>query len=171
MYKVIEVTDKTTQAEFIQLPFSIYKSDPNWIPPLKQDIEKVFDPAKNKFFEDGECTRWILKDERGQTIGRIAAFINRRTAFTEDQPTGGCGFFECIDNQEAANLLFDTGKQWLQERKMEAMDGPINFGERNAWWGLLVDGFTPATYEMNYNLPYYKALFENYGFKIYFKQY
>ena len=171
MSSVIEVNDKATKAEFLQLPFAIYRNDPNWVPPLKQDIEKVFDPAKNKFFEDGECIRWILKDEQGKTIGRIAAFINRRTAFTEDQPTGGCGFFECINNQQAANLLFDTAKIWLQERKMEAMDGPINFGERNAWWGLLIDGFTPATYEMNYNPPYYRALFESYGFKDYFQQY
>ncbi len=171
MDSVIEVRDKATAVEFLQLPFAIYKNDPNWIAPLKQDIEKVFDPVKNKFFEDGECIRWILKDEQGQTIGRIAAFINCRTAFTEDQPTGGCGFFECVNSQQAANLLFDTAKQWLQERKMEAMDGPINFGERNAWWGLLVDGFTPATYEMNYNAPYYKGLFENYGFKDYFQQY
>lgn len=171
MMRVIEVTDKATKAEFIQLPFVIYKNDPNWVAPLKQDIEKVFDPAKNKFFEDGECIRWILQDDQNKTIGRIAAFINRRTAFTEDQSTGGCGFFECTDSQQAANLLFDTAKTWLQQRNMEAMDGPINFGERNAWWGLLVGGFTPATYEMNYNPPYYKALFETYGFKDYFQQY
>src|SRR5207244_1439155 len=71
---------------------------------------------------------------------------------------------------EAANLLFDTAKKWLQERGMEAMDGPINFGERNAWWGLLVEGFTPPTYQMNYNPPYYNELFESYGFKDYFQQ-
>ena len=108
----------------------------------------------------------------GETvIGRIAAFINHRTAKTEEQPTGGCGFFECINNHTAANLLFDTAKNWLQQRGMEAMDGPINFGERNAWWGLLVEGFTPATYQMNYSPPYYKQLFEDYGFKDYFQQY
>ena len=82
-----------------------------------------------------------------------------------------CGFFECINNHTAANLLFDTAKNWLQQRGMEAMDGPINFGERNAWWGLLVEGFTPATYQMNYSPPYYKQLFEDYGFKDYFQQY
>jgi len=171
MFSIAEVNSSAFESEFFQLPFFIYKNDPNWIPPLIQDVKKVFQPANNKFFEHGECIRWILKDDSGKTVGRIAAFINTNIAFTEEQPTGGCGFFECIDNQQAAFMLFDTAKHWLQQRKMEAMDGPINFGERNAWWGLLVDGYTPATYQMNYNPPYYKTLFEAYGFKDYFRQY
>lgn len=171
MFRVEEVNSKAAEAEFIRLPFNIYKNDPNWIPHLKQDVEKVFNPAKNKFFGHGQCTRWLLFDENNNTVGRIAAFINNDTAYTEEQPTGGCGFFECINNQQAANLLFDTAKAWLQQRGMEAMDGPVNFGERNAFWGLLVDGFTPPTYQMNYNPPYYKQLLENYGFKDYFQQY
>ena len=170
MLQIVEVTNSTTEEKFLQLPFSLYKSDSNWIAPLQQDIKKVFDPKKNNHFEHGECARWIL-EESGNVIGRIAAFINHRTAETEEQPTGGCGFFECINNQEAANLLFDTAKIYLQQRGMQAMDGPVNFGERNAWWGLLVEGFTPATYQMNYNPPYYQALFEAYGFKDYFQQY
>jgi hypothetical protein len=171
MFSIIEVNNPLTEKEFLQLPFYIYKNDPNWIPPLKQDIQKVFDPKKNKHFEHGECMRWILKDKSGKTVGRIAAFINNRAAFSEEQPTGDCGFFECIDDAGAAFMLFDTAKNWLQSKGMEAMDGPVNFGERNAWWGLLVDGFTPAIYQMNYNPPYYKLLFETYGFQDYFQQY
>lgn len=170
MMKIREVSDTGTEKEFYHLPHDIYQADSQWIAPLVQDVRKVFDPQKNPHFEHGECARWILTDGE-KTIGRIAAFINHRTAETEEQPTGGCGFFECTNNQQAANLLFDTAKTWLQERKMEAMDGPINFGERNAWWGLLVEGFTPPTYQMNYNPPYYKQLFEAYGFKDYFQQY
>lgn len=170
-FRVIKVDDKHSEEAFLQLPFALYQNDTHWIAPLKQDIEKVFNQNKNPFFRHGECVRWLLKDDRGATIGRIAAFINHDTAHDEDQPTGGCGFFECIHNQQAANLLFDTAKQWLIERGMQAMDGPVNFGERNAWWGLLVEGFTPATYQMNYNPPYYKVLFEAYGFKDYFQQY
>ncbi|HLP49400.1 MAG TPA: hypothetical protein VK154_00805 [Chitinophagales bacterium] len=168
--KIIDVASPQTEKEFFRLPFTIYSGDSQWIAPLVQDLRKVFDPAKNPYFEHGECARWLLTDG-DKTIGRIAAFINHRTSHAEDQPTGGCGFFECINDQQAANLLFDIAKAWLQARGMEAMDGPINFGERNAWWGLLVEGFTPATYQMNYNPPYYKALFENYGFKDYFQQY
>jgi hypothetical protein len=80
------------------------------------------------------------------------------------------GFFECIHKQEAANLLFDTAREWLKERSMEAMDGPINFGETDKYWGLLVDGFTHPSYEIAYNHSYYQKLFETYGFQCYFKQ-
>ena len=170
--QILEVKDKKAAKEFLLLPVGLYKSEPNWIRPLDKDLNGVFDPKVNKFFRNGECTRWILKDG-DKVIGRIAAFINKKTVNKDnDQPTGGVGFFECVDNREAANLLFDTGKQWLEERRMEAMDGPINFGDRDNWWGLLIDGFDrEPNYQCNYNFPYYQQLFENYGFQVYFKQF
>lgn len=169
-YKIIEVTNAKTRQEFILLPVRLYKNEASWIRPLDHDIEDVFNPKKNKHFRNGEACRWILVDDKGKTVGRVAAFIDRNVKNTE-QPTGGMGFFECINNQNAANLLFDTCKQWLIERGVEAMDGPINFGERDRWWGLLVDGFYEPNYCMGYHLPYYKSLFESYGFKTYFKQF
>ena len=87
-----------------------------------------------------------------------------------DQPTGACGFFECIDDQEAANLLFNAAKDWLKAQDIEAMDGPINFGETDKYWGLLVGGFTQPSYNVAYHRPYYQSLFESYGFQIYYKQ-
>lgn len=170
--KLIEVTDKAARKEFLRLPIRLYKNDPNWIRPLDQDIESVFDPKKNKNFRQGECARWLLYDEKGTAIGRVAAFFNRKSANKDnDQPTGGMGFFECINDREAAFKLFDQCKNWLSERGMEAMDGPINFGDRDRWWGLLVDGFTEPNYCTPYNHLYYKDLFEAYGFQLYFKQY
>lgn len=170
--QIIEVKDAKTKKEFIHLPWKIYKDDQNWIPHLKQDIEKVFDPSQNKAHANGKIIRWILLDEYQKTIGRIAAFIDYKTANTFDQPTGGVGFFECIENQEAAFLLFNEAKNWLQDNDMEAMDGPINFGEKNMFWGLLVENFTdPNSYGMNYNPPYYKAFFEAFGFQTYYEQY
>src|SRR5436190_2353422 len=165
-----EVKTDRDRREFLLLPLEIYKDDKNWIRPLDKDIEEVFDPAKNKFFKHGEVTRYLLDSDAGQIIGRIAVFINQRTAKKEKQPTGGIGFFECIDNKEAARILFDTAREWLAARGMEAMDGPVNFGERDSWWGLITDGFTPPPYKMNYNRPYYKDLFEGYGFQPYFYQ-
>ncbi len=170
---IVEVTDKKTASEFLRFPVRLYKDEKTWIRPLDKDINGVFDPKTNKTFRSGECIRWIVQDEEGRTIGRIAAFINKKTVNKDnDQPTGGVGFFECIDDQEVANLLFDTGKNWLQEHGMEAMDGPINFGDREAWWGLLVDGFDiEPNYQCNYHFPYYQQLFKNYGFQVYFKQF
>lgn len=168
--QTIEVTDKDVVQQFLELPFFIYRNDAQWVCPLMNDIESVFNPEKNNFFSFGKCKRWILVDENNQAIGRIAAFINEKKAYNEEQPTGGCGFFECIDDQTAANLLFDQAKQWLESHGMKAMNGPINFGENDMWWGLLVDGFTSPFYGMNYNPPYYKALFETYGFTVKYEQ-
>jgi len=138
---VIEVKDKKTKKAFLDVARLIYKNDPNWVCPLDNNVEAVFDPEKNNFHKHGKCIRWILTDDSGRTIGRIAAFINDKKAWHYDQPTGGIGFFECINDQKAAFLLFDTAKQWLQANDMKAMDGPINFGENDTFWGLLIEGF------------------------------
>lgn len=172
MMRIEAVGDKQSAKAWMDVPWAIYKKDANWIPHLRQDIEKVFDPQRNKLFKDGAAARWVLYDQQDRAIGRIAAFINPKTARTDkQQPTGGCGFFECINDSAAAAILFDTARDWLKERGMEAMDGPVNFGERNNYWGLLIDNFIdPPIYGTNYNPPYYVDLFEGYGFGLYFKQ-
>ncbi|MFC3196770.1 hypothetical protein ACFOET_04005 [Parapedobacter deserti] len=168
--KILPVKDPSTEELFIAMPLPLYRDDPNYIRPLDQDVKAVFDHTKNPRFQNGECSRWLLLNSHGDPIGRIAAFYDYES---NDNAllVGGCGFFECIDDQHAANLLFDTAKEWLCQRGIEAMDGPINFGNRERWWGLLVDGFHPPCYCCNYNPPYYQRLFENYGFQVYFKQY
>lgn len=168
--RLVEVADQVTAKQFLQVPFVIYKNDPNWICPLFNDIEAVFNPSKNNFFTFGKCTRWMLLDDTGNPIGRIAAFINNKKAFNEEVPTGGCGFFECINDKEAAFALLDQAKSWLHENGMRGMMGPINFGETDMWWGLLVDGFTNPYYGMNYNPPYYQQFFIDYGFKVKYEQ-
>lgn len=168
--KIIEVKDQKTKRDFLDLVNRIYKNDPNYVRPLDIEIEAIFDPQKNNFHSHGSVTRWVLYNESSEPIGRVAAFINEKKAFTFEQPTGGMGFFECIDNADAARLLMDTARNWLQERGMEAMDGPINFGENDNFWGLLVWGFTHPAIGMNYNPPYYQKFFEEYGFKVYFEQ-
>ena len=168
--KVIEVSDKQSEKAFLRVPKVLYKDEGTWVCPLDKEISSIFDPKKNVYFKHGEAAQWILKDKQGKLSGRVAAFIDQKSAFKHDQPTGGMGFFECINDQGAANLLFDTAREWLKKRGMEAMDGPVNFGETDKYWGLLVDGFTHPSYEIAYNFPYYQDLFETYGFLTYFKQ-
>ena len=169
--QLTEVINPSTAGEFLKVPVALYKGDRNWIRPLDKDISDVFDESKNKSFRFGKLIRWILKDDNGKAIGRIAAFVNKKYRNKGDEvPVGGIGFFECINDQSAANLLFDTAKNWLQQNGMEAMDGPINFGERDRWWGLVTKGYTEPLYCMNYNPPYYVQLFENYGFRVFFNQ-
>ncbi|QJX48908.1 hypothetical protein HMJ29_19125 [Hymenobacter taeanensis] len=166
-----EVVSPAQEQEFLSFPVRLYQHDPNYIRPLDRDIQQVFNREKNRYFRHGELIRWLLVDESGKTIGRVAAFINERTARTFEQPTGGMGFFECIDDQRAANLLLNACREWLVARGMEAMDGPVNFGDRDQWWGLLIDNFGPPLYGQNYNPPYYRRLLEAYGFQLYFNQF
>lgn len=165
-----EVKDTISAREFLDAARIIYKDDPYWVCPLDKDIEAVFDLEKNTFHSHGSCTRWVLKSSDGKLIGRIAAFINEKKAYQPEQATGGIGFFECINDKNAAELLFDTAQAWLIARGMKAMDGPINFGENDSFWGLLIEGFTTPSYGMNYHHPYYKKLFLNYGFFILYEQ-
>lgn len=170
--QIKEVITEYDKKEFLYLPVRLYRNSPMWIRPLDADVEGVFDSEKNKTYHHGECIRWILLNDAGETIGRVAAFINQKTVSKgNDQPTGGMGFFECIDDKQAAFLLFDQCKNWLMQRGMEAMDGPINFGNRDRWWGLLLEGFDrEPNYQCNYNFPYYQRFFEAYGFQVYFYQ-
>lgn len=158
---------------FCAVNATLNKFNPNYIRPLDNEVQQVFDPAKNKLFKDGNAQRWLLQDDQGQYIGRIAAFYyskykNKGT----DYPVGCVGYFDCINDQAAANLLFDTAKEWLKENGMEAMDGPINFGDRDKWWGLMVEGFDRAPmYGMSFNPEYYETLLTNYGFQNFYNQY
>jgi len=168
--QLIEVKDKASEKEFLEVNVLINRDNPDYIRPLDKDINDVFDPKKNKAFRHGQAKRWLLKDGE-KLIGRIAAFINKKYKNKgDDEPVGGIGFFDCINNQDAAEMLFDVAKHWLLQKGMKAMDGPINFGERDRWWGLLVDGFQPPVYCLNYNPPYYRQLFEQYGFENFFDQ-
>lgn len=168
--QVIEVKDKKQVDAFHQLPYSIYKNEKNWVPPLRMMVEAVFDPVKNNALQKGNVCRWIVY-QNGKLAGRIVAFHTRNYSSQVEQPTGGIGFFECTDDQEVANKLFDTAKEWLRGEGMEAMDGPINIGENFFNWGLLVDGFVQQTYGMNFHPPYYHRLWKTYGFETYYQQF
>lgn len=178
----IEVHTKADKKEFNDFAARLYKNNPYWIRPLNKDIEIVFDETQNPLFKQtggkngeikAQAIRWLLQNNIGETVGRIAAFVNPKTVLQDnEQPTGGAGFFECINDEKVAFALFDKAKKWLQERGMEAMDAPINFGERNQWWGVLIDGFDKApNYQMGYNFEYYKDFFEKWGFQEYFQQF
>lgn len=168
--EIWEVKEEKDGKEFCNVCSRIYANDAAYVRPLDVEIEGTFNPRKNPFFSHGEACRWLLINQ-GKTIGRVAAFINQEKAYTFERPTGGMGFFECINSREAAFALFDTCKKWLTVRGMKAMDGPVNFGENNNNWGLLVEGFTQPAFGMAYNRPYYQGFFEDYGFEPLYEQY
>lgn len=170
---IIEVKSAATEKAFLAINVTLNKTNPNYIQPLDKEVQQVFDRSKNKLFQSGDACRWLLQNDHGECIGRIAAFYykdyqNKGTEF----PVGCVGFFDCIDDQKAAHQLLDTAKLWLQKNGMEAMDGPINFGDRDKWWGLMVEGFEAAPmYGMSFNPPYYEELLNSYGFENYYNQF
>ena len=173
MMQIQVVDTPLLEKAFCAVNATLNQFNPNYIRPLDNEVQQVFDPSKNKLFKDGNAKRWLLIDEQGAYIGRIAAFYyakykNKGTEY----PVGCIGYFDCINNQAAANLLFDTAKAWLKENGMEAMDGPINFGDRDKWWGLMVEGFDrEPMYGMSFNPPYYETLLTQYGFENFYNQY
>lgn len=155
---------------FLEVPWIINQDDNNWIPPLNQEVERIFDPDQNPLFKLGEARRWVLYDG-SRLLGRIAAFDHPKYLSSKSPRSGGIGFFDCVNDQKAANQLFDTAIDWLKQRGVSYIEGPINFGEKDRFWGLLTEGFHEPAYGMNYNPTYYRDLFENYGFKPHYHQY
>lgn len=168
--QIVEVVNYKGAKDFLDVARYVYVSDNEWVCPLDNDIRAVFNPETNSYYKHGEAIRWILKNDQGKLIGRVAAFINEKKANYDDKRIGGIGFFECIDDYDAAKLLFDKAIDWLKQRKVTTVDGPINFGENDQYWGLLVEGFTSPSYGMAYNPPYYQKFFEDYGFEVKMEQ-
>lgn len=146
---------------FHQAAVHVYAGDQGYIQPLTNDIEEVFDRAKNPAFEGGEAVRWVLLQGE-QAVGRVAAFFQTKNS---GERMGGMGFFECINDQQAAYMLFDACKTWLQEQGLAYMDGPVNFGDRDSFWGLLIENKSYPSYREAYQPAYYRSFFESYGFE------
>ncbi len=164
------VQSRKEEKAFLDFPRKLYRNDPNHVVQFDSEIKNAFDPKINPYFKHGDAVRWIALNDRGETVGRIAAFYDTYKDEADYVRNGGCGFFESINDQQVAFLLFDTARDWLQKHGYEAMTGPINFGENDTNWGCLVQGFILQGLGMNYNPPYYKELFESYGFKLYYRQ-
>jgi len=171
MFHLREVVNLKDERIFLNMVDNIYQYEKNWVRPLDDEIIKIFNKDKNRRFRTGEAIRWIIFDTEKNPVGRIAAFYDKIGLNDWQQPTGGVGFFECVNDQNVANLLFDTAKSWLEKKGLEAMDGPVNFGNRDYFWGCLKAGFHQPIFNMPYNPAYYNELFENYGFRNYFDQF
>ncbi|MYC87562.1 MAG: N-acetyltransferase [Gemmatimonadales bacterium] len=162
--RVVPVKSRADLRRFIDLPWSIYRGDPDWVPPLKKDVRAAFDPKKHPFHQHSEVQPYLaLRD--GRTVGRICAIRNRNHERTHDESVGFFGWFECVDDPEVAAALLDAVRAWLRERGLTAMRGPTSFST-NETCGLLIDGDPgPPVVLMAYNPPYYPALLEAAGLR------
>lgn len=161
--KLIEVRSDRDIARFHRVPFLIYSKDPHWIPHLEKDVEGIFTPGKNPDCNLHNHARWIVEKD-GKEAGRVAAF------FKEGSKVGGIGFWETANDYSVAEALLDEAVQWLRGKGISRVQAPINFGERDKYWGLLVTEGKEPSYQENYNPLYYKDFIERYGFVKGFEQ-
>ena len=166
----LEIADRSNLKDFYKAALNIYRDDDNWIAPLNVEVAQFFNPESNKLIKNGNSRIWVLF-ENNVPAGRITGFWTESKSKKDLPYAGGIGFFECVDSDEAAIMLFDAAIQWLKGEGMQAVDANTVPGENFNHWGVLIDGFMPQGFGMPYNKPYYRRLFENYGFQVYFEQY
>jgi len=158
------VTTDDERKKFIDFPYQHYSDNDVWVPPLKMDQKKLIDTKKNPYFDNAEIALFIA-EHNGEIAGRISAVVDHRYNEHHGTKTGHFGFFECIDNQETANLLFRVASDWLKDKGMKDVLGPASPGMMDTI-GLLVDNFDKQPYLlMPYNKPYYEKLVKGAGFK------
>ena len=163
--EVRKVTGTSEMKKFIKLPWAIYKDDPVWAPDLLMDLKKRVNKKKHPFFEYGDAD-FFLAYKDGEPVGRIAAIENpKHNSFHPDDKTGFWGFFECIDDQEAANALFDTAAEWVKSKGYKNMRGPMSCDTQDEI-GMIYEGVdTQRFFIMPHNPLYYMQLCEKYGMK------
>ena len=110
---------------FIKFLWKVYGDNPVWVPPLLMDRKKLIDKEKNPFYKHTDA-EFYLAERNGEIIGRIGAIVNHNHIKEHNEKVGFFGFFECIDDQEVADLLLNTAKDFLKTHNMTAMRGPAN---------------------------------------------
>jgi len=163
MLQVSPVQTNQDLGDFISFAWEVYKDDPNWVPPLVSMMKEMFDAQKNPLWEHSEFQNFVVRRD-GKVVGRITALINGSHNKIHQERMGFFGFFEVLEDYEAAEALFDAASEWVRARGMTALQGPAD-PSVNDEYGLLVDGFdSPPVVMMPYNPPYYADFIERYGF-------
>jgi len=157
------VTSRRLRKQFLELPWTLYRDDPCWIPPLRLNQKELVGYRHHPFYDDAEA-QTFLAIQGGRPCGRILAILNHSYNRWQNEEQGFFGFFESVDDPQVASGLFDAARDWLSERNIHSLRGPVN-PSLNYECGLLIDGFdTPPFFMMTYNHPYYQQLIEGYGF-------
>jgi hypothetical protein len=159
--EIISVNKKDDLKKFIDLPYQIYRDDPIWIPPLRNEIAGQFDVIRNPFLNHCRYQLFLLV-ENGKPMGRIAAFIDDLAVDFWQEKVGLFGYFEAPRDSNAAQLLLESVKNWLTVHSMQKMRGPWSFVSQE--WGSVIEGFSPSPVVMSpYNPPFYNNHFKEYG--------
>jgi hypothetical protein len=159
--KIDLVSDKQGMDAFIRFPWSVYRGNPNWVPPLISEMRFLLSD-KNPFFRHAEAA-YFLAVRQGRICGRIAAIIDRNHINIHGEQCGFFGFFECLPDPDVASALLDAAGSWLKARDLEIMRGPMN-PSSNDECGFLLEGFdSPPMVMMTYTPQYYLEYMERAG--------
>lgn len=162
--EVTEVKTRKDKKDFLRLPWKIYEGNPHWVPPLLVSHLGAIGFKKDAYWIRNRIQTFLAR-RNGEVVGRIAAIRNQGHLDLYNDNRGFFGFFECFQDQEAANALFDAARAWLREQGLTNIRGPMN-PSVNHELGTLIEGFDMApAFMMTYNPPYYQELIESYGFR------
>ncbi|PID78590.1 N-acetyltransferase [bacterium DOLJORAL78_65_58] len=165
-YRITPVQGPRDLDAFLDLPYRIYRDDPNMVYPLKGELKHFFDRKKNPFFRHAAAELWLARDKQDQVVGRIAAAVDRYNNEHHQEKVGFFGFYEAEDDMDLARLLLEQARRWIAEQGQETMRGPGCFTSNHDWFGLQVEGaFTRPVVGMPYNPPYYARHFDAYGLR------
>lgn len=163
MMVIKKVSGKKELKAFIDFPHTLYAEDPNYVPELFIAQRDLLTPGKHPFYKHSTIALFLLYDE-DRIIGRVAAIENTNHNKLYSSKDGFFGFFDCINDHAAAKQLINEVNQWLNQRGITRVMGPVNFSTNEAC-GLLIEGFDgPPVAMMPYNAPYYLPLLEKLGF-------
>jgi hypothetical protein len=160
------VSGRQDMRAFLRLPWRIYRDDPQWVPPLLSEVEKVLDRSKHPFHAHADV-EYYLACRDGNVVGRIAAVVNHRFNEFHGVKVGNFGFFECCEDVEVARALLRAAEVWSLQHGMTLLQGPYNFSTNDEFSspGVLLEGFEhPPVLLMGHTPPYYAGLLEACGF-------
>lgn len=161
--EIREVTGKKALRAFIRVPWSIYKDDPNWVPPLLMERKAAFS-SKHPFFKHAKWMAWVAYRD-GEPVGRISAQIDELHQQRYNNKTGYFGLIEAPDDDAVFSALFTAAENWLRQNGMQQVTGPFNLGI-NQEIGILTDGFdTPPCVMTSHSPRYYGASIESRGYQ------
>ena len=160
--KVVAVGDSGGLKEFVELPYTLYRHDPYWVPPLRIAIKELLDRKKHPFYANADAEFYVAR-QNGRVVGRIAAIVDRAYNRFHQENAGFFGFFECVNDGAVAEALLTRARQWVEDRGAKFLRGPVS-PSTNYECGLLIDGFDSSPMVMMpYNFRYYPELMDRTG--------
>jgi hypothetical protein len=160
--EVVTASGKAGLKEFVEFPWSVYRNDPHWVPPLQIAVKELLDREKHPFYKNAEAELFLARRD-GRVVGRIAAILDRNHNKFHDEKAGFFGFFESVDDPAVALALLTAARKWVSAKGAEFLRGPVN-PSTNYECGMLIEGFDSSPMVMmTYNPRYYPKLMEQAG--------